>query len=94
MSPISLKLLSILASATMALALTCEVAGGTSDDGPAIAAALSSCNNGGTVVLDKTYTIGTVLQTTALNNVGIELTGTIKLSPGDTLLVQNILSLS
>lgn len=77
-----MKLLSILSSASAALALTCEVAGGTSDDGPAIAAALVSCNNGGTVVLDKMYTIGTVLQTNTLNNVAIELTGTIQLSPG------------
>ena len=29
--------------------LTCEVAGGTTDDGPAIKAALTQCNNGGTV---------------------------------------------
>ena len=33
------------------LAATCEVAGGTSDDTAAIKAALSSCNNGGTVSL-------------------------------------------
>jgi galacturan 1,4-alpha-galacturonidase len=63
-------------------AATCEVAGGTSDDGPAIKAALATCNNGGTVLLDKTYTIGTVLETTSLSNVAIELTGTIILSPG------------
>jgi hypothetical protein len=65
-----------------AKAATCEVAGGTSDDGPAIKAALATCNNGGTVLLDKTYTIGTVLETTSLNNVAIELTGTINLGPG------------
>jgi galacturan 1,4-alpha-galacturonidase len=82
MAPFSvLKFVSILGFAVSALAATCEVAGGTSDDGPAIAAALSTCNNGGTVVLDKTYTLATVLQTTALNNVAIQLTGTIKLSP-------------
>lgn len=63
-------------------AATCDVAGGTSDDGPAIKAALTTCNNGGTVLLDKTYTIGTVLETTSLSNVAIELTGTIILSPG------------
>ncbi len=64
------------------LATTCEVVGGTSDDGPAIKAALTSCNNGGTVVLDKHYTISTVLETTDLVNVAIELTGKIILSPG------------
>jgi hypothetical protein len=62
-------------------AAICEVPGGTADDGPAIKAALATCNNGGTVLLDKTYTIGSVLQTTDLNNVAIELTGTITLSP-------------
>ena len=65
-----------------AIAATCEVAGGTSDDGPAIKAALTTCNNGGTVLLDKTYTIASVLETTSLSNVAIELTGTINLSPG------------
>lgn len=38
------------------------------------------------VMLDKTYTIATVLQTTNLNNVAIELTGTINLSPGVSIL--------
>lgn len=61
-------------------AAVCQVAGGTSDDSPAIKAALASCNNGGTIVLDKTYTIGSLLQTTDLHDVTIELTGTIKLS--------------
>ena len=32
-----------------ASALTCEVAGGTSDDSSAIKAAFTQCNNGGTV---------------------------------------------
>lgn len=66
--------------ATAAYAAVCGVTGGTSDDSAAIKAALASCNNGGTVVLDKTYTIGSLLQTTDLSNVAIELTGTINLS--------------
>lgn len=61
-------------------AAVCQVAGGTSDDSVAIKAALTSCNNGGTVVLDKTYTIGSLLQTTDLHDVTIKLTGTINLS--------------
>jgi galacturan 1,4-alpha-galacturonidase len=78
-----IRTLSLLSFAIQsAIATTCEVAGGTSDDGPAIAAALASCDNGGTVVLDKKYTIATVLETTSLNNVAIELSGTIILSPG------------
>ncbi|KAJ4982576.1 glycoside hydrolase family 28 protein [Stagonosporopsis vannaccii] len=61
-------------------AAVCQVAGGSSDDSAAIKAALTSCNNGGTVVLDKTYTIGSLLQTTDLHDVTIKLTGTVKLS--------------
>lgn len=63
-----------------AYAAVCQVAGGTSDDSAAIKTALKACNNGGTVVLDKTYTVGSLLQTTDLSNIAIELTGTIKLS--------------
>lgn len=74
---------------TRVLAATCEVAGGTSDDGPAIKAALASCNNGGTVVLDKSYTLATVLQTTDLNNVAIQLSGTITLNPGTVFVVRD-----
>jgi hypothetical protein len=37
------------------------------------------------VVLDKTYTIATVLETTGLENVAIQLSGTVNLSPGTTL---------
>ncbi|KZL71780.1 glycoside hydrolase family 28 protein [Colletotrichum incanum] len=70
-------LLSILSSTT---ALTCQVPGGTSDDSPAILAALKQCNNGGTVVLDKTYTMGSVLQTDFLSNIAIQLSGTVSLS--------------
>ncbi|GJC88930.1 putative exopolygalacturonase X [Colletotrichum liriopes] len=72
-----ITLLSVLSSAA---ALTCQVPGGTSDDSPAILAALKQCNNGGTVVLDKTYTIGSVLQTESLSNVAIQLSGTVSLS--------------
>ena len=87
MSSFSILRLFALASVvvTSVIATTCEVAGGTSDDGPAIKAALASCNNGGTVVLDKTYTIATVLETTGLENVAIQLSGTVNLSPGTTL---------
>jgi hypothetical protein len=88
----------LVSAVTSVTVFTCEVPGGTSDDGPAIKAALTKCNNGGMVskvilpyitaanghdqvVLDKTYTISTVLQTTGLNNVAIQLSGTINLSP-------------
>lgn len=67
-----------LASSTYAA--VCQVPGGTTDDSAAIKAALETCNNGGTVVLDKTYTIGSLLETTDLSNIAIELSGTIKLA--------------
>jgi hypothetical protein len=73
----------VLVTADLVGAATCRVPGGTSDDAPAIKAALASCNGGGTVVLDQTYTIASVLQTTALNNVTIQLSGSIKLSRGE-----------
>ncbi|KAL9111308.1 MAG: hypothetical protein Q9227_004185 [Pyrenula ochraceoflavens] len=80
---LGLALLGFAVVTKLASALTCEVPGGTSDDGPAIKAALSQCNNGGTVILDKTYTIGTVLETTGLSNVAIELSGTVNLASND-----------
>lgn len=67
---------------TSLAASSCQVPGGTADDGPAIKAALASCNNGGTVILDNSYTLTTVLQTNNLNNVAIDFTGSIKLNPG------------
>jgi galacturan 1,4-alpha-galacturonidase len=70
-------------------AAVCRVPGGTSDDSTAIKAALTSCNNGGTVVLDQTYTIGSLLQTTNLRDVAIELTGTINLSADISYWVSN-----
>jgi galacturan 1,4-alpha-galacturonidase len=79
------RLLAFLSSAAISVsATTCEVVGGTADDGPAIRAALRNCSNGGTVVLDKTYTIATVLETTNLSNIGIESSGTIIRSPGNS----------
>jgi hypothetical protein len=80
-SALLLCLVSIVGLATGAAA--CRVLGGISDDAPAIKAALASCNGGGTLILDQTYTIASMLQTTDLNNVGIQLPGTIKLSPGE-----------
>jgi galacturan 1,4-alpha-galacturonidase len=48
------KIAFLLVSAlTSVVRLTCKVPGGTSDDGPAIKAALTQCNNGGTA--SKSY---------------------------------------
>lgn len=47
------------------------------DDSEAILSALNDCNNGGKVVLDANYTIGTVLDLTFLESVDIVLSGSI-----------------
>lgn len=49
MAPSIFVVLSVALLAKVVSSLTCEVPGGTSDDGPAIKAALIQCNNGGTV---------------------------------------------
>jgi hypothetical protein len=51
MAIISLRRITLLLAAAISsvAGLTCQVPGGTSDDGPAIKAALATCNNGGTV---------------------------------------------
>ncbi|KAI0147483.1 polygalacturonase [Xylariaceae sp. FL1272] len=50
------------------------------DDSDAILEAFNSCNNGGTVVLDGDYTIGTALDLTFLESVDIALSGSINFS--------------
>ncbi|KAL2813358.1 Exopolygalacturonase X-2 [Aspergillus granulosus] len=48
------------------------------DDAPRIHAALRKCNNGGTVVLDKEYTIRSPLDLRFLKHIDIALTGTVE----------------
>jgi galacturan 1,4-alpha-galacturonidase len=48
-----LSIIASLTTQTYAAGVACEVPGGTSDDGPAIASALNSCNNGGTVSVNS-----------------------------------------
>ena len=71
-------------SISLTAAAICQVQGGTSDDGWTSnqGSICQAANGGGMIVLDKTYTIVTVLQTTDLINVVIQLSGTIKLGPG------------
>lgn len=59
---------------------TCTVAGGKTDDAPAILAAAKKCNDGGTVVFSKssTYNVGTALDLTFLKHVDLDIQGTIK----------------
>ncbi|PSR76762.1 hypothetical protein PHLCEN_2v8214 [Hermanssonia centrifuga] len=53
----------------------------TRDDGPAINAAFQKCARGGKVVLDKFYIVDSLLFTTDLHDVEIELSGTIQYTP-------------
>lgn len=52
--------------------------GGEFDDAPAILAAFESCNGGGTVVLDQSYTIASPLDLTFLAHVDVALSGTVR----------------
>ncbi|KAF9221196.1 glycoside hydrolase family 28 protein [Gyrodon lividus] len=55
--------------------------GGGQDDGPNILYAFETCKSGGTIVLDQYYVVNTVLVTTGLKDVGIELSGTVQYTP-------------
>ncbi|KAI0602621.1 glycoside hydrolase family 28 protein [Biscogniauxia sp. FL1348] len=61
---------------------TCYVVsqGPGADDAPAILSAFQECNNGGTVILDTDYTIGTALDLTFLEGVDVALSGSVTFS--------------
>ncbi|GJE94846.1 glycoside hydrolase family 28 protein [Phanerochaete sordida] len=63
--------------------LDCKVPhlGGGGDDGPAINAAFERCAKNGKVVLDQYYSVDTLLFTTGLDDVEIELSGTLQYTP-------------
>ncbi|KAI0087365.1 pectin lyase-like protein [Irpex rosettiformis] len=81
MLPIALVLASL--AATAAARLSCKVPslGGGRDDGPAISAAFERCGRNGKVTLDKYYLVDSLLLTTGLDNVDIELSGFLQYSP-------------
>jgi galacturan 1,4-alpha-galacturonidase len=58
--------------------LSCVVKGlgGGQDDGPNILAAFQQCKNNGRVTLADYYSVNTLLMTTGLDNVEIDLSGT------------------
>ena len=60
--------------------LSCKVPhlGGGQDDGPAINAAFRRCAKHGKIVLDQYYLVDSLLFTTGLDDVEIELSGTGK----------------
>ncbi|OJT08832.1 hypothetical protein TRAPUB_259 [Trametes pubescens] len=76
---VALVLLSALAVARR----TCKVSaiGGGEDDGPAINAAFERCSKNAKVVLDKYYVVDTLLLTKDLDDVEVELSGTVQYTP-------------
>ncbi|EGN97570.1 glycoside hydrolase family 28 protein [Serpula lacrymans var. lacrymans S7.3] len=85
-----LALLAAVAPLTYAASANVQVGGGTctvvplgggQDDGPNILDAFSQCASGGTVVLNEYYVVNTVLVTTGLKNVNIELSGVVQYTP-------------
>ncbi|KIP03359.1 glycoside hydrolase family 28 protein [Phlebiopsis gigantea 11061_1 CR5-6] len=63
--------------------LTCTVphVGAGHDDGPAINAAFQRCAKSGRVVLDQYYSVDSLLLTTGLDDVEVELSGTVQYTP-------------
>ncbi|KAI9065287.1 glycoside hydrolase family 28 protein [Trametes sanguinea] len=62
---------------------TCEVPakGAGQDDGPTINSVFKKCSRNSKIVLDKYYVVDTLLQTEGLDNVEIELSGTVQYTP-------------
>lgn len=62
---------------------TCHVRakGAGQDDGPTILEAFSLCNRDSNILLDGYYVVNTVLNTTGLINVQVQLSGTIQYTP-------------
>ncbi|KAL3478848.1 Exopolygalacturonase X-2 [Aspergillus californicus] len=61
-----------------------------SDDGPRIRDALRKCNNGGTVVLDKEYTVCSPLDLRFLKHIDVALTGKVEFCPEIEFWQQNL----
>ncbi|KAI1094407.1 glycoside hydrolase family 28 protein [Rostrohypoxylon terebratum] len=59
------------------------------DDAPHILRALQECNNGGTIVFDKSYLIGSPLDLTFLKHVDLVITGSIAFDDSDVYYWQN-----
>jgi hypothetical protein len=59
----------------------CVVPHGAADDSPAIVKAFEDCKAGGTVVFQNaTYNVGTIMQTMGLQDVKVQLEGTLLVS--------------
>lgn len=72
---VTLFLSLLITTATARLSCKVPSLGGGRDDGPAISAAFKRCAKNGKVVLDKYYNVDSLLLTTELEDVEIELSG-------------------
>lgn len=80
MRSLGLILVTLASVATARLTCTVKNLGGGQDDGPNILAAFKRCAKNGKVTLDKYYVVDTLLLTTGLDDVEIELSGTSEYS--------------
>lgn len=71
----ALLLASLVAVASARLSCKVKPLGGGQDDGPNILAAFKRCAKKGRVTLDKYYVVDTLLMTTGLDDIEIELSG-------------------
>ncbi|CAL1699407.1 unnamed protein product [Somion occarium] len=79
----SLRLVLAALLSTAVARLTCDVKnlGGGQDDGPNILAAFKRCAKNGRITLDKYYVVDTLLLTDGLDDVEIDLSGTLQYTP-------------
>ena len=75
MRTLTLILASLVAVATARLSCKVASSDGQADDGPAIRAAFERCGKKGKITLDKYYLVDSLLLTTGLDDVEIELSG-------------------
>lgn len=79
-----MRFLSLVITASLVVAVSARLScivkalGGGQDDGPNILKAFDRCKSKGKVILDQYYVIDTLLLTTGLDDVEIELSGTSK----------------
>ncbi|TCD71895.1 hypothetical protein EIP91_000027 [Steccherinum ochraceum] len=81
MRTIALLLTSLAAAASARLSCKVKPLGGGQDDGPNILAAFKRCAKKGRVTLDQYYVVDTLLMTTGLDDVEIELSGVVQYTP-------------
>ncbi|KAI0346446.1 pectin lyase-like protein [Trametopsis cervina] len=81
MRTLAILLASLVVGATARLSCKVTSLGGGRDDGPAINAAFKRCAKNGKVTLDKYYSVNSLLFTTGLDDIQVELSGTVQYTP-------------